>query len=271
MPELPEVETTRRGLQDLIVGRSITACTVRNGQLRQAVPNNLNERLSNASIISLERRAKYLLLNTDRGSLLIHLGMSGSLRVVDPQLEPSKHDHVDIELEQRSVLRYRDPRRFGLIVWAGSNPYNHPLLQKLGPEPLQAAFDGDYLFRISRKRKTAIKQLIMDSHLLVGVGNIYANEALFLSQIRPGRRAASLSRAKCEALCAAIKQVLQKAIAAGGSSLRDFTQADGNPGYFQQQLQVYGREGENCVICDTPIKAKRIGQRSSFYCPQCQN
>jgi len=270
MPELPEVETTRRGLLALVESCKIIDCIVRNAQLRQKVPDNIADLLRNASILGLERRAKYLLLNTNRGSLLIHLGMSGSLRVVDQHAGVNKHDHVDIVLDNLRVIRYRDPRRFGLMLWAGSQPYQHPLLQKLGPEPLHAEFDGAYLFRISRKRKTAIKQLIMDSHVVVGVGNIYASEALFLSRIRPGRRAASLTRAQSEALCAAIKQVLQNAIAAGGSSLRDFTQADGNPGYFQQQLLVYGREGESCENCGKKIKCKRIGQRSSFYCPHCQ-
>ena len=271
MPELPEVETTKRGLEGLVVGRQIRACQVRNGKLRSEVPVNIGELLRNVEILSLTRRAKYLLLNTSNGSLLVHLGMSGSWRVVSQDSPPNKHDHVDIELDNGSILRYRDPRRFGLILWAGQQALQHPLLNKLGPEPLQDSFDADYLYRVSRKRKTSIKQLLMDSQVVAGIGNIYANEALFMSAIRPGRRASSLTRAACKDLCKAIKQVLQRAIEAGGSSLRDFTKADGNPGYFQQQLLVYGREGEKCSKCGSVIKSKRIGQRSSFYCPHCQH
>jgi len=271
MPELPEVETTKRGLEALIVGRKVLACVVRNAQLRCEIPQNIGELLQNAQILTLTRRAKYLLMNTSAGSLLIHLGMSGSLRVVSQDCAANKHDHVDILLNNHNILRYRDPRRFGLMLWAGQDGLNHPLLQKLGPEPLEEDFDGDYLFQHSRKRKTTIKQLLMDSQIVVGVGNIYANEALFMSEIRPTRRASTLSRASCERLSEAVKQVLSNAIAAGGSSLRDFTQADGNPGYFQQQLLVYARDGEPCVKCGQTIKSKRIGQRSSFYCPHCQH
>jgi len=271
MPELPEVETTKLGLEKLIVGCKVLACEVRNPKLRLEVPANLEELLRNATILNLSRRSKYLLINTDRGTVLIHLGMSGSLRVVDHNYAPSKHDHLDFVLNCNKSLRYRDPRRFGLIIWAGTQALNHPLLVKLGPEPLQAEFNAEYLYAVSRHRKTTIKQLLMDSQIVAGVGNIYANEALFQSNIRPGRQATSLSRAQCLALSESVKQILTRAIAAGGSSLRDFTQADGNPGYFQQQHLVYARAGEPCRTCGQVIKAKRIGQRSSFYCPHCQH
>jgi len=270
MPELPEVETTKRGLEPLIMGRSVLACVVRNSHLRWEIPENIGDLLLNAEITGITRRAKYLLIETSNGYLLIHLGMSGCLRVVTQSTPAMSHDHVDIVLNNGTLLRYRDPRRFGVILWAGEQPLTHPLLQKLGPEPLDEAFSGDYLYARSRARKTTIKNLIMDSHMVVGVGNIYANEALFMSGIRPGIRAGALTRQRCETLVGAIKQVLQLAIAAGGSSLRDFTHADGNPGYFQQKLQVYGREGEACRKCGSLIKGKRIGQRSSFYCPACQ-
>lgn len=271
MPELPEVETTKRGLERLILTRRIIDCVVRNPHLRWKVPDDIGDLLRNATILSLTRRAKYLLLNTSHGSLLLHLGMSGSIRVVATDTPVNPHDHVDIVLDNGSLLRYRDPRRFGLMLWAGDHPLQHPLLSKLGPEPLCDEFNSDYLYRISRKRKTSIKQLLMDSQVVSGIGNIYANEALFMSAIRPAKRAAGLTRVASQTLCQAIKQVLLNAIAAGGSSLRDFTHADGNPGYFQQQLFVYGREGEPCQQCGHAIKSKRIGQRSSFYCPQCQH
>lgn len=270
MPELPEVETSKRGLAPLVIGRRILGCVIRNAQLRWEIPHNLGDLLRNAEILELSRRAKYLLLKTSAGSLILHLGMSGSLRVLPESCAAEKHDHVDIRLDHGSVIRYRDPRRFGAMLWGGSDPMQHPLLVDLGPEPLDPAFHGEYLFAKSRKRKTSIKQLIMDNHIVVGVGNIYANEALFLSGLRPGRCAAKLTRQQANALCANIKRVLLAAIDAGGSSLRDFTQADGNPGYFQQQLRVYGRDGEPCDRCGSLIKAKRIGQRNSFYCPQCQ-
>ena len=288
MPELPEVETTRRGLAPYLEGAGIIDFVIRNPRLRWPVPENMP--LPGQTIFSLERRAKYLLLHCGNGTLILHLGMSGSLRIlpcsdppamlargmsgVSPQLccdPPAKHDHFDLILNNGCVMRLRDPRRFGAVLWCESDVHAHPLLAKLGPEPLESiGFDAHYLYRVTRGRNVAIKQFIMDSHIVVGVGNIYASEALFSAGIKPQLKAGKLSLARCDKLVAAIRAILDAAIIAGGSTLRDFVNVSGNPGYFQQQHWVYGRTGEPCRQCASPIKQIKQGQRSSFYCGHCQ-
>lgn len=270
MPELPEVETTRRGIASHIINRCITDVIVRQRQLRWPVPTNLRKALTGQVISRVERRGKYLLLRMQAGTLLIHLGMSGSLRVLPKSLPAEKHDHVDIVFEKETVLRLRDPRRFGAILWSTRDPLQHKLLKNLGVEPLTKEFSAQYLFQLSRHRKVAIKPLIMDSHIVVGVGNIYANEALFLAGIRPTIAAKRISLQRMEKLVAAIKQVLTNAITSGGTTLRDFTRGDGRPGYFQQQLNVYDRAGQACKQCAAPIKVIRQGQRATYYCNHCQ-
>ena len=270
MPELPEVETTRRGISEHICQLPIVGVTVRQPKLRWPVPDNLSELLVGETFHSIERRAKYLLLTTSHGTLIIHLGMSGSLRILSGHTQPEKHDHVDISFANSTVLRLRDPRRFGAILWSSSIPARHELLDDLGVEPLSQHFDGRYLYEKARKRKVDIKQFIMNSHIVVGVGNIYASEALFLSGIRPTTPSHKISFPRMEKLTTAIKTVLRKAIKKGGTSLRDFTQSDGKPGYFKQSLNVYGREGEPCVQCGSPIKLIKQGQRATYYCSKCQ-
>jgi formamidopyrimidine-DNA glycosylase len=271
MPELPEVETTRRGITPHLEGQTIADVIVRQPKLRWDVPRNLKQLLTGQVITGVTRRAKYLLLTTGNGTLILHLGMSGSLRVTTPQTPPEKHDHVDIILGNGQCLRLRDPRRFGAVLWTSDDPNNHALLRQLGPEPLEADFNVDYLYTRSRKRKQSIKQLLMDSHIVVGVGNIYASEALFQAGIRPGIAAGRVSRHQIERLVQSIREVLKAAIHQGGTTLRDFTASDGKPGYFQQQLYVYGRAGESCRVCDTPIKLIKQGQRATYYCPHCQH
>ena len=274
MPELPEVETTLRGIRPHLAGRRIAGVTVREPRLRLPVPADLPERLSGHTIDALQRRAKYLLLGIDGGTLIIHLGMSGSLRVVGADSAPGTHDHLDLVLEDGRALRLRDPRRFGLVVWSPDPPglalERHPLLRDLGPEPLGPGFDGEMLYRKSRGRRVAVKHFLMDGAVVVGVGNIYASESLFRAGIHPGRPAGSVGRERYGRLAAAVREVLTAAIAEGGTSLRDFVQEDGSPGYFAVNLRVYGRTGEPCPGCGEPIRQRRIGQRSSFYCPRCQ-
>lgn len=270
MPELPEVETTCQGIERLLKGQRIQALQIRESRLRWPVSAGLSKMLKSAVVQKVGRRGKYLLLETTAGTAILHLGMSGSLRVVTDQVIPSKHDHVDFRFDNGAILRFRDPRRFGAILWGGQHPLLHPLLCDLGVEPLTADFDADYLFQRSRRRKTSIKQFVMDAGIVVGIGNIYANESLFRAGVRPGRAAGKLSLADCINLVAASKQVLLEAIRAGGTTLRDFAQSDGRPGYFSQELSVYGRTDEPCLVCETKIKTKRIGQRASFYCPNCQ-
>jgi formamidopyrimidine-DNA glycosylase len=270
MPELPEVETTRRGIAPHVEGRKVSDVIVRHYQLRWPVPRGLKQKLTGHKINSVTRRAKYLLLGFDHGTLILHLGMSGSLRIIDDALTAEKHDHLDIVLENGKSLRLTDPRRFGAVLWTKDDPLQHELLAHLGPEPLSDAFHADTLYQKSRKRHSSIKQFIMDGKVVVGVGNIYASEALFLAGINPKTVAGKVSKTRYEKLTAAIKQVLAAAIAQGGTTLRDFVGGDGKPGYFAQQLNVYGREGEPCRHCGTTIKQITQGQRSSYYCPRCQ-
>ncbi|NND69073.1 MAG: bifunctional DNA-formamidopyrimidine glycosylase/DNA-(apurinic or apyrimidinic site) lyase [Halioglobus sp.] len=269
MPELPEVETTRRGVEPHCRGRSVAAVVVRESRLRWPVQSDLPELLAGQTVERVERRAKYLLFRTSAGTLMVHLGMSGSLRVVQPDEPAAYHDHIDLVLSGGVVLRYNDPRRFGSFHWLGDEP-GHPLLDHLGPEPLDDTFTGEYLYRRSRGRKGPVKNFIMDGKVVVGVGNIYANEALFLAGIRPDRAAGRVGRGRYEALADQVKLVLTSAIKQGGTTLRDFVGGDGKPGYFAQQLRVYGRTGEPCRVCKTLLREQRLGQRSSVYCVVCQ-
>ncbi len=270
MPELPEVETTRRGIEPHVLGSTVVRVVVRNPHLRWRVPTKLVKELPGQNILSVTRRGKYLLLSTQVGAVILHLGMSGSLRVVDHRQPAEPHDHVDIVLDNGDCLRLRDPRRFGAVLWTRSDPLQHKLLKDLGPEPLGADFNGEHLFRQSRSRSRAIRDFLLDSHVVAGVGNIYANESLFTAGIRPARAAGRISRAECERLAQAIRATLKRAIQAGGTTLRDFHNAFGKPGYFQLSLQVYGRAKEPCVVCRIPVQAKQLGQRTAFYCPKCQ-
>jgi formamidopyrimidine-DNA glycosylase len=270
MPELPEVETTRRGLEPHLVGQKIRAVVVRNPRLRFPIAAELAWILPGLDILGIRRRAKYLLVDCGQGWLILHLGMSGSLRILAADATVVKHDHFDLVLENGLCMRLRDPRRFGAVIWTQTDPLRHPLLTQLGIEPLEAGFDGPWLYRNTRGRRTSIKQTLMDSHLIVGVGNIYANEALFRAGLKPTTPAGRIGPERCVRLSMAIQDVLRQAIAAGGSSLRDFVDSAGKPGYFQQQYGVYGRAGEPCHSCGTAIRLLRQGQRSTFYCPHCQ-
>jgi formamidopyrimidine-DNA glycosylase len=271
MPELPEVETTRRGIEPHILKQDIKAVTIRQPSLRWPVSAELSSELPGQRILSVTRRGKYLLLQTRAGYTLIHLGMSGSLRIAGKNDEIKKHDHVDIMMKNGVILRYHDPRRFGCLLWAGQEPFKHVLLEHLGPEPLETALSAAYLHQLSRGRKTPVKTFIMDSQVVVGVGNIYANEALFAAGISPRRKAGTVSLAAYERLVLAIKQILQQAIQQGGTTLRDFVGGDGKPGYFKQSLSVYGRGGEPCVNCHKPLREIRLGQRTTVYCAHCQS
>lgn len=270
MPELPEVETTRRGIAPHISGRRVVRVLVRQPALRWPVSDDLAQSLTGQTIESVDRRAKYLLFRTGNGRMMIHLGMSGSLRVLPREIAPETHDHIDITLDDERVLRYRDPRRFGSVFWLPGDA-SHTLLESLGPEPLDDVFDGAYLHRLSRGRKSSVKTFIMNGHVVVGVGNIYANEALFQAGISPRRAAGRIARPRYDMLATAIKDVLARAITAGGTTLRDFVHEDGSPGYFRHDLQVYGRGGEPCVNCATPLREIRLGQRTTVYCPRCQH
>jgi formamidopyrimidine-DNA glycosylase len=271
MPELPEVETTRRGLLPHVRQQRIVRLTLHERRLRWPVPATLPAKAAGLLIADVTRRAKYLLLDLDRGGhLLIHLGMSGSLRIVEANTPRLKHDHFEIELESGLRLRFNDPRRFGSLHWLEGDPSTHPLLASLGPEPLSAAFDADYLWSRLRKRKMAIKSLIMNANIVVGVGNIYASESLFLAGIRPGRQAGKLTRDETTRLTEAIKLVLQQAIDVGGTTLRDFVGADGKPGYFRQKLHVYERAGEPCRRCGESIRTRVLAQRATYWCSACQ-
>lgn len=270
MPELPEVETTLRGLTPHLTGQRIAGALIRQPHLRWRIPAQLPVVLRDQTIRALQRRAKYLLIACDSGTLILHLGMSGSLRILPAGTPPKVHEHFDLLLHNGTLMRLRDPRRFGAVLWHAGDPAQHPLLAQLGPEPLQEGFDADHLYRTTRSRSAAIKLVIMDSHVVVGVGNIYANEALFRAGIRPQMGASKLSRPRCARLVQDIREVLAQAIELGGSTLRDFVGSDGSAGYFQQHYCVYGRAGEPCHTCGSSIKQIKQGQRSSFYCPTCQ-
>lgn len=268
MPELPEVETTRRGIAPHLVGRVCSGARVRQPMLRWPVPE-LDGVLSGSTLEAVERRAKYLLLRFGHGTLIVHLGMSGSLRVLPAATAPRTHDHVDL-LFDSTCLRLHDPRRFGAVLWTQDDPMTHPLLRQLGPEPLSDAFDGAHLQRAAKGRRSAIKNLLMDGHVVVGVGNIYATEALFRAGIHPGRASGRVARARLDRLADEVKTVLTYAIGRGGTTLRDFLNESGEPGYFAQELLVYGRAGQACRHCGSLIRTRRIGQRASAYCPHCQ-
>jgi formamidopyrimidine-DNA glycosylase len=268
MPELPEVETTRRGIEPYLEGRELAAVTVRNARLRWPVPGAV-QRACGQKVLAVRRRAKYIIIEMASGALLLHLGMSGSIRVLLEDEPPGKHDHFDI-VTDRGILRYCDPRRFGSLTWCEAPPESHSLLAHLGPEPLSSEFDGAHLHRQSRGRKTAVKNFIMDARIVVGVGNIYASESLFMAGIHPSRAAGRISPARYASLADAIRDVLGRAIRRGGTTLRDFSGTGGTPGYFAQELLVYDRENHPCFQCRKPIRRRVIGQRSSFYCSTCQ-
>ena len=269
MPELPEVETTRRGIEPHILNKQVRKVILRTKKLRWPIPSRLNRYLSEQYINEVARRGKYLLLKTDNGTLIIHLGMSGSLRILDADLPAQKHDHVDIVFNKK-LLRLRDPRRFGAVLWTKHDPYKHKLLSTLGPEPLSNEFTGEYLHKISRKRQLSVKDFIMNSKNVVGVGNIYATESLFSSGIHPLRAAGKISKQRYIDLTENINTILNKALQSGGTTLRDFTHEDGKPGYFSIELKVYGRGKQPCVVCKKPLRAIKQGQRTTTYCTNCQ-
>jgi formamidopyrimidine-DNA glycosylase len=270
MPELPEVETTRRGLAPLVVNQRIATAIVRNHALRLPVPRSLPRRIAGATIAALGRRGKYLLFDCGPGTLILHLGMSGRLWIVDRATPPEPHDHFDLVLASGTVVRLRDPRRFGLVIWGNGDPLRHALLAGIGPEPLDTAFSGEWLYRITRNRTAAIKLVLMDGHVVAGIGNIYANEALFRAGINPRQPARRIGLARCALLAEKVRETLELAIGAGGSSLRDYVGSDGMAGTFQSQFMVYDRAGEPCHRCRTPITGIRQGQRATYYCPRCQ-
>ena len=271
MPELPEVETTLRGIAPHVVGQTVRKVVVRERRLRWPISRTLQRAVRGQPITAASRRAKYLLLTTPAGTIMIHLGMSGSLRIVPADTPPQAHDHLDIMFENGSCLRLRDPRRFGAVLWTVRDPMAHARLRDLGPEPLSQVMSGDYLFARSRRRKLAVKQFIMDSQVVVGVGNIYASEALYLAGINPKCAAGRITRKRYAQLADAIKAVLGKAISFGGTTLRDFTSSDGRPGYFRNELRVYDREGKPCVKCGRTIRKIQQGQRATYYCVKCQH
>lgn len=270
MPELPEVETTRRGISPHVTGHTVTQIIIRNAQLRWPVTAGLAAHVEGTTLRQVSRRGKYLILHFDHGTALWHLGMSGNLRVTSPDVTPGKHDHVDWVFNNNVVLRFNDPRRFGALLWTSEDFQQHPLIHHLGPEPLTEAFTGAYLYTKSRKRNQAIKTWLMNSKMVVGVGNIYANEALFASGIHPLKPAHKLTRPKCDLLAGHIKSILAHAVERGGTTLRDFVGGDGKPGYFAQELNVYGRGGEACKICRKILTEKRLGQRTTVFCTGCQ-
>ena len=270
MPELPEVETTRRGIAPHLEGHRVTRLIVRDARLRWPIPEDLAIQVENQTFTAVRRRAKYLLMDIGGGTLISHLGMSGNLRLVPAETPVFKHEHVDIELDSGLTLRYTDPRRFGAMLWQRAGEV-HPLLARLGPEPLSADFDGERLYQLSRKRSMAVKPFIMDNAVVVGVGNIYVTEALFAAGIDPRREAGRISRARYQVLAEEIRKVLARAIESGGTTLRDFIGGDGKPGYFKQELFVYGRAGQLCKVCGTTLSEVRLGQRSTVFCRRCQH
>jgi formamidopyrimidine-DNA glycosylase len=270
MPELPEVETTRRGIGALAIGRRVAALKIYDRRLRWPVPKALEEKLAGRTIDALDRRSKYLLFRVGAHTLLLHLGMTGSLRAFTEPPPRTAHDHFDLVLDSGITLRYRDPRRFGALLWLPAPANAHPLLASLGPEPFDPSCDARYLWQATRRRTAAIKLALMDNHLIVGIGNIYANEALFRAGIRPMTRANRVSFARWERLLVAVRETLSEAIAKGGSTLRDYVDSRGEPGHFQLDYRVYGREGLPCRVCRTAIKSARLGGRATTYCPVCQ-
>lgn len=271
MPELPEVEITRRGIEPHIVNKSVSAVVIRSAKLRWPFPPALNSTLCGHKILSVTRRAKYLLLTTGNGTLIVHLGMSGSLRILNASTPAKKHDHFDLVCGKK-LLRLHDPRKFGAVIWTKHDPMQHPLLASLGPEPLDIRlFDANYLYAKAQKRRTAVKDFIMNAKIVAGVGNIYATEALFASGIHPSRAAGNISLQRYEKLVSAIRSVLSDALQHGGTTLRDFTREDGRPGYFRHELKVYGRSGQPCIQCGQSLRALKIGQRTSTYCARCQH
>jgi len=270
MPELPEVETTLRGIEPHINTQVVSKINIYNASLRWPVDTSLPDILKNQKLLQLLRRGKYLILVFKKGSLLLHLGMSGSLRVLKPGEILQKHDHFEMIFKNGKVLRLRDPRRFGSVLWTTQPWENHKLIQKLGPEPLSENFGDDYLFQHSRKKKLAVKSYIMNNHIVVGVGNIYASESLFVAGINPNKAAGKVSKKAYAALTRAIKLILDNAIKQGGTTLKDFSSPDGTPGYFAQQLNVYGKKAAPCPCCEKPITQKTINQRATYYCTQCQ-
>lgn len=270
MPELPEVVVTLKGLAPHITGKTVSNVVVRDSRLRWPIPQDLPETLAGNQLIDGRQRAKYLLFRFEHGHLMIHLGMSGNLRIVQAGTPAAKHDHVDIGFSDGTVMRFTDPRRFGSMLWLTGEPEQHRLLSHLGPEPFAEQFDGGYLYGLSRGKTASVKQFLMDNQVVVGVGNIYANESLFLSGIRPRKAAGRVSRKAYDQLADNVKTVLRRAIEQGGTTLKDFVGNEGKPGYFKQQLYVYGRGGAACLNCETPLKEIRLGQRSTVYCPTCQ-
>ena len=270
MPELPEVETTRIGIAPHLLGETVKQVIIRNHDLRWPISRQLPRQMKGQEIRAVKRRGKYIVVFTTGHSLILHLGMTGHLRILTEARAAEKHDHVDVVFNSGTILRFTDYRRFGCLLMTRNDPYQHALLASLGPEPLEPEFDADYLYHRSRGRKQAIKTFIMDSKIVVGVGNIYANEALFMAGINPKRMAQRITHGRYEKLVAAIKEVLTMALKQGGTTLRDFTDSEGQPGYFRHELQAYDRGGEPCVNCHQPIKHIRQGQRSTYYCTRCQ-
>lgn len=270
MPELPEVETTRRGIAPHLVGHRMVRVEVREPRLRWPVSPELPRLLEGQRVLRVDRRGKYLLLATEAGTAILHLGMSGSLRLVEGTAAPGPHDHVDLVLDDGHRLRLTDPRRFGCLIWGGAEPGRHPLLAGLGPEPLSEAFTGDYLYRRSRGRRVPVKAFVMDARVVAGVGNIYANESLFLAGIRPDRPAGRIGLERYRALARSVREVLTESIRQGGTTLRDFVGSDGSPGYYAQHLRVYGRAGQPCEVCGHSLRELRLGQRATVFCPRCQ-
>jgi formamidopyrimidine-DNA glycosylase len=268
MPELPEVEVSRMGISPHLVGQTIKAFVFRTPKLRWEIPQELKQ-LEGQVIRHIRRRAKYLLIETEQGTAIVHLGMSGSLRVLDADFPAAKHDHVDLKLMNGKILRYNDPRRFGAWLWCAPNE-SHVVLAHMGPEPLTEEFNADYVAEKAKGKRVAVKQFIMDNKIVVGVGNIYANESLFKSRIHPTRPAGKLTRKEWQLLVENIKATLEIAIQQGGTTLKDFAQADGKPGYFAQELLVYGKAGEPCPECGETLQEQKIGQRNTFFCGECQ-
>ncbi len=270
MPELPEVETTRRGIEPLVVNKTVARVVVHNAALRWPVPDELFELLPGQQVRSVGRRSKYLLFSFERGTLIVHLGMTGHLRLNSCDAERRKHDHVEIVFTDGTAMRYNDSRRFGSMLWSTADPLQHQRLAGLGPEPFSPGFNTTYLYRLSRNRQVAVKPFLMDARVVVGVGNIYASEALFRAGIAPTCPAGKIGKAAFERLVKSVREILEAAIAAGGTTFRDFSDSQGRPGYFRQELCVYGRSGDACRSCSTPIKQIRLGQRSTYFCPSCQ-